>query len=102
MNINGYIQKYRNATFREMPFNEVDALVLSQLSYCHIEDYAPSLQDFETKPMPLKDLNDPKKTKKLIRGSIDAKLNAVMIKALASSRRYQNIGIAYCDVAFFE
>ena len=41
MNINGYIRKYGSKTFKEMPFNDVDALILAELSYINIDMFIP-------------------------------------------------------------
>ncbi len=44
-NIVDYIREYRDVTFKEHPFNEVDALVLSQFSYLKWEHVIPKLTD---------------------------------------------------------
>ena len=44
-NIIDYIREYKDITFKEHPFNEVDALVLSQFSYLKWEHVIPRLQD---------------------------------------------------------
>lgn len=44
-NINNYIDEYGAKTFREMPFNEVDALIFSQLSYV---DYSAIVGKFDS------------------------------------------------------
>ena len=38
MNIIDYIEIFSDKTFKEMPFNDVDALVLSTLSYPSFEN----------------------------------------------------------------
>ncbi len=37
-NIIEYVKYYRNITFEELPFNEVDALILADLSYLNFDD----------------------------------------------------------------
>ncbi len=38
-NIISYVQDYKDKNFTEMPFNEVDALVLSEVAYCRFAGY---------------------------------------------------------------
>ena len=44
-NIISYLEKYGDKSFSEMPFNEVDALVLSQFSYLKFDGVIPRLTD---------------------------------------------------------
>lgn len=44
-NIISYLQEFGHLTFNEMPFNEVDALILSQFSYLKFEGLVPKLTD---------------------------------------------------------
>ena len=41
MTLREYIQVNKNVTFNEMPFNEVDNLLLSELSYIDFELFMP-------------------------------------------------------------
>ena len=41
MTLREYIQVNKNVTFNEMPFNEVDNLLLSELSYINFESFMP-------------------------------------------------------------
>lgn len=38
MQVLDYLYKYQNVTFKETPFNEVDALILAMVSYCPFDD----------------------------------------------------------------
>ena len=38
MNVVDYIEKYGNLNFNEKPFNEVDKLILANLSYVNFKD----------------------------------------------------------------
>ena len=42
-----YCKKHGNKDFDELPFNEVDSLVLCQLSYMKIDNIVPSLDEPE-------------------------------------------------------
>ena len=37
MNIIGYVKKFGEKSFKEFPFNEVDALIFSELSYINFD-----------------------------------------------------------------
>ncbi len=49
-NMLDYLRKFGERTFAEMPFNSIDNLILSQLSYCEYDDVSRRL------PLPLKEL----------------------------------------------
>lgn len=42
-NINEYVKYYRNKSFNEVPFNEVDALIFSSLSYINFDGFMDNL-----------------------------------------------------------
>lgn len=44
-NIVSYLEEFGHLTFKDMPFNEVDALVLSQFSYLKFEGLVPKVTD---------------------------------------------------------
>lgn len=44
-NIISYLEEYGHFTFKELPFNEVDALVLSQFSYLKFDGLIPKIPD---------------------------------------------------------
>lgn len=46
-NIITYLEEYGDVLFTEMPFNEVDALVLSQFSYLKFDNVIPKLTDYK-------------------------------------------------------
>ena len=45
MNINDYLRKYNNTPFEKLEFNELDSLILSELSYMNLNLYVPRLCD---------------------------------------------------------
>lgn len=45
MNIYDYVKKYGNLTFEEKPFNDVDNLIFSELSYLNYTDTSVNLRD---------------------------------------------------------
>ena len=98
MNINGYIRKFGNKQFDEEPFNHVDSLILSELSYMSLAMVAPDI----------KDDSDPIKIKNVKVGyweafggeSVDASKNVTMFKLLQKSRRFRNISIGKCQTIY--
>ena len=44
-NIIEYIRTYGQNTFDQKPFNEVDSLVICQLSYMNFQPFVPSLKE---------------------------------------------------------
>ena len=44
-NIVNYVKKFRHLSFKDKPFNDVDALILSELVYLNFDDFIPSLDD---------------------------------------------------------
>ena len=88
MNINDYIRKYSNYSFSIKPFNEVDSLILAELSYVNLylcNKFPES--SFCIKDIPLYLLND----KKVYAHSVDAKRNKVMLNLMFNSIRYKDI-----------
>ena len=54
-NIKTYIDKYGDLSFEEKPFNEVDSLILCQLSYLEFDGYVPGTDTYSA-PVPIKDI----------------------------------------------
>ena len=54
MNINTYLRRFGRYTPREKPFNEIDALILSELAYVNFQLVAPSIDESKAKPLRLK------------------------------------------------
>lgn len=43
-NLMNYLREYRNKSFKEHPFSEVDALLLSNLSYLKMDGIVPGFE----------------------------------------------------------
>lgn len=92
-NINDYIEEYKNADFEKSPFNEIDALVLSQLSYV---DYSAIVCGFDSDvEISLKDaareyfsLHSDEELREKI--SVEYKA-AMLLKQCADAERYKSI-----------
>ena len=44
-NLVDYVKRYGNISFEDKPFNDVDALLLSELVYLNFDNYVPSLEE---------------------------------------------------------
>ena len=99
MNINTYLRRFGRYTLREKPFNEIDALILSELAYVNFQLVAPSMDESKAKPLRLKKLvvDDPLA---FYRGSVDAIQNRTMVKLMMKSRRFKDLKIGFCENVF--
>ena len=68
-NMVNYVKKFGDLSFKEKPFNDVDALILSELVYLNFDDIIPTLEDRKesVKLIPLlSDINIKKMCKRTI------------------------------------
>ena len=97
MNILGYAKRFSNKTFSELPFNYVDGLILSQLSYVNFNLIIPESGFVKLKTLDkLEDID----TKDLFYGSVDAKNNERILNVMIKSKRYKNIQVGYSRSCF--
>lgn len=92
MDILGYVENFGHLTFDEKPLNDVDALILSQLSYINFENLAPSIKDQSSKPFYLKSLQT-RLIKTIATGEFTDRKNVKLLPLLKTSPRFRNIGI---------
>ena len=91
MNIIGYIETFSDKTFKEMPFNDVDALVLSTLSYPSFENLISDAFQDEQIPYKIKFLSK-EDCNKL--GKENTTLDhSKLLKVLAKSKRFKELEI---------
>ena len=93
MNINDYIVKFGRRSHKTFPYNDVDALILSQLAYINLDQVVPSLYD-DKKPIKIKDF-DIQAMSSFPDGSVDKKFDIKMIDLLKKSRRFKDIEVGY-------
>ena len=98
MNLNGYIEKFGKRSFKTFPFNDVDALILSQLSYINLDQVISSI-DEDKKPIKIKDFVI-KDMSSFTDGSVDKKFDIKMIDLLMKSRRFKDIAAGYYQKSF--
>lgn len=90
MNINHYLKKYQNVSFEELEFNEIDSLILSELSYMNLNLYVPRLCDH--KFIYISDINITDE-KAFSYGSVDYKNNLKMFDLMKNGERFKNLQI---------
>ena len=97
MNIISYVRTFGNKTFSELPFNYVDGLIFSQLSYVNFYLAIP-----DSGFVKLKTLKESKQinNKDFYFGSVDAKNNEKILKLMVKSRRYKNVQVGYSRYSF--
>jgi len=100
MHLTGYVKKYGKFTFKEKPFNDVDALILTMMVYSNLEVVAPSIHDEKSGPTLIKNISSFDYTI-VVAGKILIRDNDKLIAAMMESRRFGDIGIKYVDKVFY-
>lgn len=88
-----YLEK-EFATFIEKPFNEIDALILSQLCYLNFEHIVPGIEAYADW-INLSSLYKAELFEKMIYKTLTPNSNMAMIRAICASPRYRNIKLNY-------
>lgn len=86
--ITTYIKSYGHLDFKAMAFNEVDALILSQLSYLNLE-----LLHKHEEPFYIRDMDHHKTIEAISRITYEPKLDEDMLSNLATSPRFKDLQI---------
>ena len=90
MNIVQYVKQYGNKKFSEFPFNEVDALIFSELSYMNFDMYIKDMHFISLKKLKILD------KKNFYFGSVDAYDNRRLLEAMQKSKRYGDVKAGFC------
>ena len=99
MNIINYVRKFGHKTFSELPFNYVDGLIFSQLSYVNFDMVTPEAGFIRFKALQDKEVLH---NKDFYYGSVDAKNNERLLKLMTKSRRFKNVQVGYFRSSFNE
>ena len=91
MNIIGYVKRFGDQTFKELPFNEIDALIFAELAYINFDTVIPDHRFHPLSRIVIKD------KKAFYKGSVDASNNEKLINLMVKSKRYKNLRIGFCD-----
>ncbi|MCR4879682.1 MAG: DUF2974 domain-containing protein [Bacilli bacterium] len=95
MNINSYIKVNKNKSFEELPFNYVDGLILSELSYINLD-----ILLYRKDELKLKDIDKSKLNKKVFERSVDASKNKIMLNLMIDAPRYQDLIVRDVERSF--
>lgn len=95
MNIIGYIKQNKEVSYLELPFNDVDGLVFSELAYINFD-----LLVKDKKELKLSTIKDEELTDEVFEGSVDYKKNKLMLKLMIDAPRYRDIKIHNIQRAF--
>ncbi len=93
-NIHYYIKKFGRFDTSEFPFNEVDALILSELAYADFSEFVGGI----TTPRPdvtLSDIAINKSIKRMVRYTMSPHSNGQMIKLMRKSKRFKDMRLNY-------
>lgn len=89
-----YLQDYGKYTFVEKPLNEVDALILSQLSYLKFDGIVPDIRE-RGKSVTLSQVSEHEDFQKLFSDERFRLNNKALYKELLESRRFEKMGMNY-------
>jgi len=95
MNIVDYIKKYGNTDYSVEPFNNVDRLILSQMSYLKFDGLVPYAYKGDMEPVLISDMAKMENVCDLFQDERYAKQNMAFFEALAGYRRFSGIGLNY-------
>ena len=87
-----YLEEYGGKTLMEMPFREVDSLILCQFAYLKFDGLVPYV-DHEEKPVELKALAKAPGKESLFSDERYAKVNRELFRKMAGSRRFGSMQI---------
>ncbi len=93
-NLLNFIKKYGNKDFDELSFNEVDGLILSQISYMNIDNFVPKYNENKG-DVSLINVLKKLQIEEACNNTLDRKRNHKLIKALKKSSRYDGLKINY-------
>ena len=93
-NILYFIKKFGQFDFSQLPFNEVDALIFSQMAYLDFSGLVGGISD--KKPyVSLFQFDNAEIIKKMVKGTMSPIMNTKMLHLMFKSKRYQNLHFNY-------
>lgn len=87
-----YIKKYKDIDIKDMPLNEIDMLILSQISYINFEfnnrchSSFINLEEFE------------ENIDELVKNTLYVKRNKKLYLSLLNTKRYESLEVGYVDI----
>lgn len=95
-----YLKEYGDISFREVPMNEVDSLVLCQLSYLKFDGMVPGVQE-NADSVRLKELEGHPDYENLFADERYEKVNRKLITSMLAGKRYRNMKMS-CYINIIE
>lgn len=92
-NIITYVKNFQY-TFSESPFNDVDSLILCQLSYLKMKNIVPTI-DMNCEFVTFSEIADKKNHRRLFADIRFREQNKALVEALLESRRFQELSANY-------
>lgn len=99
-NIIQYLKEYGGKSFRESPFSEVDALVLSQMSYLKMDGIVPGFG--KGRGVSLEEMSSHPDAEKMFTDPLYGKQHKRVFRLVAGSRRYHPVKVNYYKAWFDE
>ena len=100
-NLHYYIKRFGALGLEEFAFNEVDALILSQMAYLDFSGLVGEISD-NRPDVVLSNLNLNKNIKKMVQGTMSPHMNARLLRLIIDSPRYKNMRLNYYRSRFDE
>lgn len=94
-----YLKKFAFKSFDEFSFNEVDSLILSQLSYLNLKEFVPAISD-QKEPVALKEMLSEDVIKKLCDETLDEKRNKKLLRLIQKTSRYEQLKMNFYEEHF--
>lgn len=96
MNITSYVKKFGDRTFDEHPFNDVDALIMAELSYVNWDLLVPSIHDGPSNGFLFKDV-PLSRSKELYQGEFDFIFIKKLFSIMSKSKRYRKTRVRFYE-----
>ena len=93
-NIIEYIKTYGEYTFAQKPFNEVDSLVICQLSYLNFQPFVPTPEDGQD-AVSIQNILEQNRLDELLSGYWFKDKNEELVRGVAASKRFGNMKLNY-------
>jgi len=94
MYLNDYVKKFGKLSFKERPFGNVDALILTTVVFSNLEAFAPSINDSISFPAPFHSIcrND---FEMVNAKNVIVPTNPKLIELMMESKRFGNVCVKY-------
>lgn len=88
-----YLKKFNHKTFEEFPFNEIDSLILCQLSYLNLDPFVPHFC-LTNQSIPLNELLKKENISRLTDKMLNLKNNTKLLHLLRKSIRFKEMSLS--------